>query len=352
MAAQKSPVRKGPTMKSIADEAGVSIALVSKVLHGRASTIRVSEETAEFVRETAQRLNYVPNGLARSLRRNRSESVGVIFENFGQISAGPLFYPYMFDGIAEQLFSHHYRMSILPEVELTNPKAVLADGRLDGVIWCKMPSSPDFLRVMHDFPIPVVALNAPPPAQNADTVFVACDNRGGVELAIEHLYGLGHRRILFVLERNEERTPDALARLDGFRDACNKRGIPCESEDLAVWGIEAREFHQWFAARPPHTAIFAWNEGMGGAILRQAQRSKIEVPRDLSVVGFDSTQFCETTTPRLTAVRQPIREMAAHAARTIINLIEGHLPSTYNVLFPCTLDVRGSTAPPARAIPS
>ncbi len=341
----RSALAKKTTMKAIANEAGVSIALVSKVLHGRASTVRVSQETAEMVRNTAARLNYVPNGLARSLRNNRSESVGVIFENFGQISAGPLYYTLLFDGIAQELFSHHYRLSILPEVDLTNPKA-LADGRLDGVIWCKMPSSPDLLARMAHFPIPVVALNAPPPERDSDTAFVSCDNGGGIDLAINHLAGLGHRRILFVLERNEELTPDALARLDAFKLACRRRDIPSEGQDIVVWGTEAREFQQWWTQRPAHTAILAWNEGIGAAILRQALRAKVQVPEELSVVGFDSTQFCETTRPRLTAVRQPIREMAAHAAKTIVNLIEGHLPSTYNVLFPCTLDVRGSTAPP------
>ncbi len=340
--------RRGPTMKLIAEEAGVSIALVSKVLHGRATSVRVSEETAQTVRETARRLNYVPNGLARSLRTNRSHTVGLIFENFGQISAGPLFYVYLFDGIAQELFSHHYRLSILPEVDPINPLASLADGRLDGVIWCKMPSSDDFMDRIRNCPVPMVALNAPPPSQTSEIVFVACDNEKGAGLVVEYLASLGHKRIVFALERNEEETPDALARLAGFRKACEVRNLPCGEDELVVWSGEAREFSTWWHHQPRHTAIFAWNEGMGAAILRQAIRAGVEVPRELSVIGFDSTQFCETTTPRLTAVRQPIREMAAHAAKTMVNLIEGHLPSTYDVLFPCSLDVRDSTAPPSR----
>lgn len=333
-------------MKSIAEEAGVSVALVSKVLHGGGVSVRVSRETAEMVRATAVRLNYVPNGLARSLRRNRSDTIGLVFENFGQISRGPLFYSYMFDGVAEELFSHHYRLTILPEIDLVNPMASLADGRLDGIIWCKMPSSPDFLARMKGCPVPVVALVAPPPEQDSETVFVSCDNRAGAGLVVDYLARLGHSKILFAMESREETTPDAIARLEGFRHACADRGLAHSQADVVVWSEDAREFNQWWSNKSGHTAIFAWNEGLGSSILKQAKRIHVQVPSELSVIGFDSTQFCETTTPRLTAVRQPIREMAAHAARTIVNLIEGHLPSTFNVMFPCTLDVRDSTAPP------
>lgn len=337
--------RRGPTIKEIAKEAGVSITLVSKVLHGRGGTVvRVSAETAQMVRDTAQRLNYVPNGLARSLRMNRAENIGLVFENFGLISAGPLFYMNLLDGVAQELFSQHYRLTILPEVDPTNP-ATIADGRLDGVIWCKMPSSDDFVSRIAQFPIPIVALNAPPPDHDLGLVFVSCDNRKGADLVVDHLVRLGHERIAFVMEMHEEATPDAQARLQGFRDACLQRDLPCGEEDVFIWAADAREFPDWFG-RTPHTAIFAWNEGIGAAILRQAKRAHISVPNDMSVVGFDSTRYCETTRPRLTAVRQPIRDMATYAAKTLISQIEGQVPGIFDVTFPCSIDIRDSTAPP------
>lgn len=345
MSSRLTATRRGPTIKEIAKEAGVSISLVSKVLHGRGgNVVRVSSETAQMVRETAQRLNYVPNGLARSLRMNRAENIGLIFENFGLISAGPLFYMDLLDGVAQELFSQHYRLTILPEVDPTNPGTV-ADGRLDGVIWCKMPSSDDFVARIAEFPIPIVALNAPPPDHDLGLVFVSCDNRRGADLVVDHLVHLGHSRIAFVMEVLEESTPDAQARLQGFRDACLQRGLHCDEDDVFVWGSDAREFPTWFG-KTPHTAIFAWNEGIGAAILRQAKRAHISVPSEISVIGFDSTRFCETTRPRLTAVRQPIRDMATYAAKTLISHIEGHLPSVFNVTFPCSIDIRDSTAPP------
>lgn len=349
MSSRLTTTRRGPTIKEIAKEAGVSISLVSKVLHGRGgNVVRVSKETAQMVRETAQRLNYVPNGLARSLRMNRAENIGLIFENFGQINAGPLFYVDLLDGVAQELFSQHYRLTILPEVDPANPAAI-ADGRLDGIIWCKMPSSDDFVQRISQFPIPIVALNAPPPDHDLGLVFISCDNRRGADFVVDHLVGLGHRQIAFMMEKGEEFTPDAQARLQGFREACLHRGIACSEEDVFVWVADAREFSAWFG-KTPHTAIFAWNEGLGAAILKQAKRAHINIPNEMSVIGFDSTRFCETTRPRLTAVRQPIREMATYAAKCLISQIEGQLPSTHNVTFPCSIDIRDSTAPPRAAV--
>jgi len=84
---------------------------------------------------------------------------------------------------------------------------------------------------------------------------------------------------------------------------------------------------------------------MAGRLLQRLTEANVAVPDRLSVVGFDSTQFCETTTPRLTAVRQPIREMGAFAAQALLDLIDNQKVGLCSTVFPCTLDVRGSTAP-------
>ena len=142
-------------------------------------------------------------------------------------------------------------------------------------------------------------------------------------------------------------TPDALARLTGFKAAMKARGLPFSDEDVVLWSKPSVDLPAWLATKPPHTAIFGWHEGIAGKILAAAAAAGIEVPRQLSVVGFDSTMFCESTTPRLTAVRQPIREMAEQAAQLLLDLIEGQSPSQLSHYFPCTLDVRDSTCPPA-----
>ncbi len=337
--------RSGSTLRQVAEEAGVSISSVSKVLNGRGKNVRVGAETAQLIREVAQRLDYVPNVLAQSLRMAQTRTVGLVFENFGSIADGPEFYIHLLDGVASELFKRHYRLMILPEIDRNNPLQSVGDGRMDGVIWCKMPPERTCVDRLRNSGLPFVVLHSPPPEAPSDTVFISCDNVGGARLAADHLVGLGHRRMLFVLERKEETTPDAQARLSGFLEACTSHGIEVRDEDVVIWSRDADEFAHWHSKRGDQTAVFAWNERVASAVVHRAKECGLSVPRDLSVVGFDSTPFCELTTPRLTAVRQPIRLMAGQAALTLLDMIDGRRPSQLDQVFACTLDVRESTGP-------
>ena len=333
------------TIRDIAREAGVSVATVSKVLHGGGNSIRVSETRAAQVREVAAKLNYVPNSVARNLRSGRSQTIGLVFEHFGSISAGPLYYVYMFDGITQILFKRHYRLTILPEIDTKNIATMLSDGRLDGVIWCKLDRDGHLAESLKEVTIPIVALNAAFEEEVAIPAF-ACDNEAGSRLVVNHLAELGHKRILFVTEHIEIDAPDSKARVAGFRKAMQDRGLDVLDEDVVTWDRDATEFADWWAQKPEHTAVYAWNEGVASAILLQARERGVEVPKHLSVVGFDSTAFCDTTPPPLTAVRQPIKEMAEAATKTLLRLIAGAPAGDLLTIFPCTLDVRQSTSRP------
>lgn len=332
------------TLKDVAEAAGVSITAVSKVLHGSGKSVRIGLETQRVIRETAERLHYYPSAVARSLRTGTTGTVGLVFENFGELSAGPMYYVLMLDGVARELFRNHYRLTILPEIEHSDVAPALSDGRMDGVIWCKLPAESELYPQLRRSRAPVVALNAPAPENHPDDlVYVYCDNDGGARLVVEHLADLGHQRVLFVMERDEEETPDATARLSGARRACADLGLELE---VAVWSREAWELPAWWRAGTAHTALFAWNERVASEILKRCREAEVSVPDELSVVGFDSTPFCETTSPRLTAVKQPILEMARQATRILLDMIEGTTPDPRLVVFPCSLDVRDSTSSP------
>jgi LacI family transcriptional regulator len=333
----------GPTLREVALEAGVSVPAVSKVLHGRGSSIRVSEEKAETIRAAAERLKYTPNALARSLRSSRTHNVGLVFEHFGHIAAGPQYYVHLLDGIASELFKYHYRLTILPEVPHNQVASVLQDGRLDGIIWCKLPDDRRLLTELGECTLPIIALNAPAPGAS-EICFISCDNETGVSLAVNHLADLGHRRILFAMEHGETETPDAEARLKGMRSAMKSMELPFGEEDIVCWDFRASGFADWFSQGTDHTAIIAWNEGLAGGIIEQARLHKVRIPAQLSVVGFDSTAYCDCTVPKLSAVRQPILEMAQEATRHLLALIEGTTDSKSSLTFPCSFDQRESTA--------
>jgi LacI family transcriptional regulator len=328
------------TIREVALKAGVSTAAVSKVLHGGGKSVRVSEERAAHIRAIAESMQYRRNALARSLRTSRTHTVGVIFENLTRLSDGPLYTVHLLDGVSSVLFGRHFRITILPELAHNDIVGSLADGLLEGVIWCKLARTPEALKIIHECPIPIVAMNAPAPSEPSEAVFVACDNEGGIELAVEHLWELGHREILFLHEYEERTTPDCQARQDGFRQAMTRRGV---EPTVVEWGWTLQDFPEWLLANSNYTAIVCWTERLAGRLLQLCSEYGIDVPRKLSIVGFDSTQYCETTSPRLTAVRQPIFDMAAYAAESLLMMIEGQRPPQSSTIFPCSLDARGST---------
>ena len=335
-----------PTLKEVASASGVSLSSVWKVLHGKGDSIRVSETTAAHIREVAKRLQYRPNALARSLRTSRTDVVGLVYESFGDIATGPLYQVLLLDGISAELFENHFRLMILPDVSYDRVNQTLMDGRVDGVIWCKIPEEPRLHKALAEWSFPIVVINAPAYPDSPLPCFVTCDNEGGIDLAVEHLYGLGHQRILFGLEEPEKNTPDSQERLAGMWKAMQTRGLPFSEEDVLTFDAKGDNFAPWWQSKPPHTAIIAWDEGMAGKILRQAHDLGVRVPGELSVVGFDSTIYCEGTTPKLTAVCQPIKDMAREAARLLMRLICGENLPERSVRYPCTFDVRESTAPP------
>jgi LacI family transcriptional regulator len=337
------------TLREVAIAAGVSTAAVSKVLHGRGKSIRVSEERAASIRKIAEELSYRPNVLARNLRNGSTHTIGLVYEGFSGIADGPLYYLHLLAGIGEVLFKNHYRLTILPEIERDDILGSLGDGQLEGVIWCKLTRDPELNRLIKDCPIPIVALNAAGAADGSSAIHIACDNPGGMELAVAHLWDLGHRQIAFVNEDVEADIPDCSARWEGFAAAMQRRGVK-DPECLRYqcdWRVTG--LGDWLAQHPKTTATICWSESLAGRLMDQAKLIGLSIPQQLSVVGFDSTTYCETLTPRLTAVHQPIREMAARAAELIMDLIKGNSPESQSLIYPCTLDVRDSTAIPLKA---
>lgn len=311
--------------------------------------MRVGTARTDEIRRIAKELNYFRNAHAGALRGAPTRTVGVLFEGFSNIAGGPLYYMHLLDGIASELFARHYRLTLLPEVDHEDLLGSLADGRLDGVVWCKLAG--DEVRALTaDCPIPIVAMNADPSTLPVGTPYVVCDNAGGVELAVDHLWGLGHRRILFLHENEELEAPDLIMRRLAFSEAMTRRGAEAE---FAAWTWDLAEFDAWWDSKPAATAVIAWSERCAGALLARAASKGVSVPRDLSVVGFDSTSYCDSTSPRLTAVHQPIAAMARAATRKLLHLLDPSLyagaPAETSSPFPCSLDVRESTAQPSQS---
>jgi DNA-binding LacI/PurR family transcriptional regulator len=178
--------------------------------------------------------------------------------------------------------------------------------------------------------------------------WVGATNWPGGLSATRHLTGLGHRRIAVI--GGPPRRLASRARVDGYRSALDEAGLPFDPALVrhGDFSNEPAYRHALDLLRLPErpTAIFACSDQQALSTYRAADRLGLRIPTDLSVVGFDDLPFADWVTPRLTTVRTPLAEMAALAARMVLQLLAGEQPDTTRVEVASELVVRDSTAPP------
>lgn len=331
------------TIRDVAQAAGVSPMAVSKVLHGRGRNVRVSDESAERIRAAAEKMNYRANDLARSLRTQRTNTIALVFEEFERLGGNTGYFIELFDGVISAAFHRGFSVTVCPKMVNFSHNGVIWDGRFDGLIWCKPEDSLVTVGALNNSVVPVAVLHAAFPEDLPVPVMV-CDNAQGMELAVDHLAKLGHKIFSFAVDPANAHTDEARDRLFGLKAALARRNIPFELNHIHQWGHKGEGFLEEWRAGRVGTALVVYGEGQAGEILSQARSGGVNIPEELSVVGFDSTRYCEMTTPRLTAVRQPVEEMARLAAELLIDRIEGKSEDKTRHVFPCTFDVRASTA--------
>jgi len=336
------------TLHEVANAVGVSVTAVSSVLNNQGGKMKVSDETAELIRAKACELNYRPNVLARSLRLRRTNTVGVVFQHLLEFGdQNPHYWQELLDGIMSVLFPRDYTLSLCPRLVSGKGPERIEDGRFDGILWC----APDFSDVTVDIidksSTPIVLMHAPPESAPGVPVFTA-NNDAAMESVVAHLKALGHERVAFVIDSISAQSAERVSRANAFLLWTQKYGL---RGDVLSWSYDAGELESYVGAGAPHTALSVCSDFHAGRILSRAKDLGIHVPQDLSVVGFDSSSFCDRTTPRLTSIHQPVKRMAQEATTCLLDLVCSERPPSGTVPYPpviydCGLDVRDSTAPP------
>lgn len=319
---------------------------VSKVLHGKGANVRVGAETAETIRRVARELRYQPNRLARSFREQKTHTIGLVFSHFGRIGDLDGYFSAFLNGVMSATFQSEYGLTICPNLVKLSNKGVLNDGRFDGLLWCKPDYTVQSAEAIGKSEIPVVMMHAPA-GEGPDVPRFCCDNDLGLRLAVDHLADLGHRRIGFVIDAFNESTAEGRARVEGYRSAIQARGLDLDSGQILSWQIDRPELASMMRSEHRPTALITFSERQAVTILSEAKNLGVSVPDDLSVIGFDSTTFCDTVRPRLTAISQPIEQMAHDATNVLISIIEAEQSASRSFIYPCGLDIRESTARPA-----
>jgi len=318
---------------------------VSKVLHDRGSTVRVGAETAEIIRKVALELRYQPNRLARSFRQQKTNTIGLVSYHMGRIGDIDGYLAAFLNGVMRATFQSGYGLTICPHLTKLSDDGKINDGRFDGLLWCKPNYSVQSAESIERSEIPIVMMHAPDGLAPNVPRF-CCDNPLGLKLAVDHLVELGHTKIAYVMDTFNEWTAEGKVRIDSFHVSMKAHGLETSQDDILFWSMGCSELGQFVQRTNRHTALITFGEALAVAVLDEARKIGVSIPRDLSVVGFDSTTFCETTRPRLTAVSQPIEQMAFDATNALISYIEVEQYPSRLFTYPCGLDIRESTARP------
>jgi DNA-binding LacI/PurR family transcriptional regulator len=340
-------------MQDIADAAGVSQSTVSRILTGSPVVIPINPATRERVLEAARQMRYRPNPLARGLRGARTMLLGVIVREI----TDP-FFAGAIDAISAEANQRGYNVVLGHAhgntTEAIALRAVLETRHCDAILLVGDTSDqPLLLNDLRETNVTVVGAWQGSAALAGITT-INVDNRAGINDTVDHLAGLGHRRIAFIGGRFAGGRPlgDIWERRLAFSERLSELGIELpesyirEAPNNLGGGAAAFNSLMELAKRP--TAVVASTDVLALGALHAACRQGLVVPRDISIAGFDDLPQSEYANPPLTTVRQPIAEMAAAAVRAAIDEADGDSdePATPTVetLSP-TLIIRESTGP-------
>jgi len=330
---------------AIARRAKVSTATVSRTLNRNGA---VRPETAKRVWRAAEELNYFPNSHARALVSGRSRLLGLI----GSDITNP-FFPELvrqFESLAQQ---HQYDL-ILTSTDYQTDRMTaclrrMLERKVDGVALMTSEMDEGLIEELSRRGVPLVFMDVGQVGPRMS--HVAMDYANGIRQAVDHVVGLGHRRIAFV--SGPLSLHSARVRRDAFVDGLRRRGITpdkkliLESTHTAEGGQHATE--ALLRARPRPTAIVCSNDWTAIGALHAIDAAGLRVPEDISLVGFDDTPIASYSRPPLTTVRMSAADIGATACKALFNLIEDKKHEGALLRIPTELVVRGSTARARRA---
>ena len=339
------------TLSDIAATLGVAPMTVSRVVNRNGY---VSEETRERVLQAVKAMNYRPNGVARNLKRQRTETVGLVL---GDISN-----PYsaeLANAVREKLWSSGYNLFICISEHSASEDITafesLVDHNVDGIIVATRSNEEgdERLRDIVESHMPVVVIGRDFQYDGVD--HVSADNLTGGFEATQHLIDLGHRRIGFIGADIKNR--GSLKRLQGYLNALETHDIEVDERLItgrkeAISGIPGYSTEKMgyegmkrlLSLPNPPTAVFARNDFTAIGAMTAIKEAGLSIPKDIAIVGFDDIPMATHTTPALTTVRQPMRMQGEIAAEMLLRRIrEDESSKRQERILNCELIIREST---------
>jgi LacI family transcriptional regulator len=308
-------------IEDVAREAGVSKTTVSRAINNAA---RISVETREHVLKIAKKLNFEPNNIARSLSTGRTMMVGVLLEDILNN-----FYTEVAKGIETELKKAGYTMLLTSsdfdleeEYRLTR---LLVQNKVDGILITPIREDSKAMELLKSGSIPFFMMNNK--SENPDVNWVDTKNIEGGYIGAKYLADLGHKRIMYM---GTTKIRGAEERLEGFIKAMQEKGVPRDKK-LIVENILSRKEGYTFMNRflqkegksSLPTAIMTVNDDVAIGVMQSLIEHNIDIPEDVSLLGFDDIHIANLIRVPLTTVHQPKFAMGEIASRNLIKIMDG-----------------------------
>jgi LacI family transcriptional regulator len=301
------------TLKDVAKQAGVSVSTASYSMNGSSL---IKDDTKRKVLDAAKKIGYRTNGLAKNLKENKTNIIGLFLSGF----SGP-FFTDMMEGIQDVVIKNGYELVVYAS---DDKHRLLVERYVDGAIILNFHMDDPFLETIADEKMPCIVLD-----RELITPFikpVLLPNESGSEMAVAHLRNRGHKRIGYMTGSDE--SYDGKARWTGFQRSLQMHGLVFHKEDLlradftetsgykAMWRfLEDKKTHM-------PTAFVCANDEMAMGAIRAIQEKNLRVPEDMAVVGFDDIFVSKYFSPPITTVKVPRKQWGAIAAHTLFKMID------------------------------
>ncbi|WP_438446690.1 LacI family DNA-binding transcriptional regulator [Gorillibacterium sp. sgz5001074] len=305
------------TIKDIARLAQVSHTTVSRALN---DSPLINSETKEKIKQIAEEMGYTPNFSAKSLVMDRSYNIGLFFSTLATGTSAGFFYETV-RGV-NSVIKEGYNMVVRGIDDYEHFRSIHRKS-FDGVIVMSQSSKDDpFLRHLGEAGIPHIVLNRRVDAPKGMNIL--SDDCQGAYKAVEHLIRHGHRRIAII--EGKEGFQSTAERKEGYLKAMTDHGIPCEPEYQAKGNYDLKSgynaMRKLLKLEPRPTAVFCQNDDMAVGAMKAIAEERLDVPGDISVVGFDDSMFSAFLSPALTTVKRPIEEISRQGAMLLLESIE------------------------------
>jgi DNA-binding LacI/PurR family transcriptional regulator len=335
------------TLKEVASRAGVSYQTVSKVINGQA---QVSKETEERIWRVVKELGYRPNYTARSLRANRSFTIGYSWKPTPPSKPSPVLDQLLQSMLQAAAQNNYYLLSFPVETATCDQvcmyRELIYTGRVDGFILSAIEYEDPRIKFLLDNSFPFVAFGRSSPDMSFP--YIDVDGGTGLRLATEHFLAQGHRKVAVLGWPESSRVGNN--RIEGYFQAMQNAGLEHNSNWIArgegtyEFGYHATEAWITHPSQERPTAIVALNDAMAIGAMQAIQANGLEVGRQIGVSGFDANPYVDYLTPSLTTVAQPVWEVGQRVIDILVKgLNDNKLPEPTGMLLMPTLIVRQSS---------